>query len=154
MKIRLLTVGKPRDPAIDTLHERYADRIRRLGADYRADWVPDTPIGKQYSDAHVREREAAALRRALGPGERLVALDPSGRLVDTEKLARRLERWSTGAVTFAVGGPLGLEPAFRDSAEWTWSLSPLTFPHELVRVLVAEQVYRAMTLLRGIPYHK
>lgn len=154
MNVHLLSVGRPRNRQTAALHDRYADRIRRLGVDYGSRWVAEVKAGARYSDAHVREREATNLRRALGPGGVLVALDRAGRELDTRALANRIDRWATRRVTFAIGGPLGLDPAFRDSADWVWSLSRLTFPHELVRVLVAEQLYRALTILRGLPYHK
>jgi len=154
VNLRLLSVGRPRDPETGALHDRYAERIRRLGVDYRCSWVAEVRAGTRYSDAHVRQREAEGLRRALGPRAAVVAVDPRGREIDSRSLARRLERWATREATFVVGGPLGLDAELCDSAEWVWSLSRLTFPHELARVLVAEQLYRALTILRGIPYHK
>ena len=66
----------------------------------------------------------------------------------------RLERWATPRLTLVVGGPLGLHRKLLERADGRWSLSPLTFPHELVRGLVAEQLYRALTILRRVPYHK
>jgi 23S rRNA (pseudouridine1915-N3)-methyltransferase len=84
----------------------------------------------------------------------VVALDRSGALLDSEELARMLERWANPAATFLVGGPLGLHRTVFEGSDRVWSLSPLTFPHEIARALVAEQLYRAVTILRGVPYHK
>ena len=84
----------------------------------------------------------------------LIALDAAGRLFDSETLAEHIESWTTPAATLLIGGPLGLHSSIGEKAQLQWSLSPLTFPHELMRVLVAEQLYRALTILRGVPYHK
>jgi 23S rRNA (pseudouridine1915-N3)-methyltransferase len=154
MRVRVLSVGKPKDREIGRLHERYAERIVALGVDYASVWVKEERVEGRYSDAHVREREAEALLRAAEPRGRRVALDPTGELLTTPDLASRLQRFGQGPVTFFVGGPLGLDPGLLARVDVAWSLSPLTFPHELVRVLLAEQIYRAITLRRGIPYHK
>ncbi len=153
-RLRLLSVGRPGDPDAAALHDRYAERIRRLGVDYVAEWVRETRPGGRYSDAHVREREAAALRRKLPGKGAVVALDRSGADLDSETLAARLPAWSLPEATFVVGGPLGLDPALVRAADFAWSLSALTLPHELVRPVVAEALYRALTIRRGLPYHK
>lgn len=154
MKIRLLSVGRPRDATLITLHDRYADRVRRFGVRYESSWVPETRQGPRFSDEHVREREARAILESCGNTGTTVALNPVGKAMTSEALAERLETWSTPQLTLIIGGPLGLHGNVLKSADTRWSLSPLTFPHEIVRALVAEQVYRALTLLRNIPYHK
>jgi 23S rRNA (pseudouridine1915-N3)-methyltransferase len=156
VRIRLLSVGKPRDREPGILHDRYASRIEHLGVEYGADWVPEVTPGGRYSDAHVRQREAGSLRKRLAASERstVIALDRDGRMLGSRELAGRLERWATPRAAFVIGGPLGLDPEFAAQADARWSLSPLTFPHELARVIVAEQLYRALTLIRGVPYHK
>ena len=153
-KVRLLSVGRPRDKEAGTLHDRYARRIEQLGVRYESEWVGETKAGGRYSDEHVREREGAQLLDRLRRGETVVALDRGGQMVSSEDLARRLERWIGGGVTLLLGGPLGLHRNVIERAGWTWSLSSLTLPHELARVWVVEQVYRALTLSRGLPYHK
>ena len=84
-------------------------------------------------------------------GDRVV---PEGRSTATDAFAQRRKQWSEPLVAFVLGGPLGLDPAFRKAADATLSLSPMTLPHELARVVLAEQIYRAVTILRGVPYHK
>ena len=154
MRLRLLAVGRPRDASAVALHDDYAARLHRLGVHYRCDSVPAEREGGRFSDAHVREREAASLLTALDRKEKLIALDPGGTEWTTEELASRVESWGTPAGCLVVGGPLGLHPDFLARAAVRWSLSRLTFPHELVRVLVAEQLYRAVSMLRGLPYHR
>jgi 23S rRNA (pseudouridine1915-N3)-methyltransferase len=154
VKIRVVCVGKPKDATWGALHDEYARRIGRLGVGYESSWVREVRAGGKFSDDHVREREAASLVESLAPKSTIVALDPAGELFTSEALADRLERWATHDATFVIGGPLGLHPSFLERADARWALSPLTFPHEAVRVLVAEQLYRALTILRRVPYHK
>ncbi len=154
MRIRLLTVGKPKDRALDDLHDRYAERIRGLGASYEIAWVPEVRPGGRFSDEHVKERESRGLLHALETRGTVIALDRAGTLWSTEEVAARLERWVSPAATFVVGGPLGLHRSLLERATVAWSLSSLTFPHEMVRLLVAEQIYRTLSILRGVPYHK
>jgi 23S rRNA (pseudouridine1915-N3)-methyltransferase len=154
VKVVVLAVGRPRDPRLAALHDDWAGRLRALGVDYETGSVPETRAGGRYSDAHVRERETRALLEAArGPG-RVVALDPAGSALTSEEFARRLERWATPRVAFLVGGPLGLDAGALADVGFTLSLSTLTFPHELARAILAEQIYRATAILRGIPYHK
>jgi 23S rRNA (pseudouridine1915-N3)-methyltransferase len=154
VRLRLLTVGRPRDAAAAGLHDDYAARLVRLGVQYRSDSVPGERAGGRFSDAHVQEREARALLAALDRKEALIALDPGGSEWSSEELARLVEGWGTPAGCLVVGGPLGHHPDLLARAAVRWSLSRLTFPHELVRVLVAEQLYRAVAILRGLPYHR
>ena len=156
MKLRFLLVGKPRDAEAAILHDRYADRIRRLGVAYETIWVPEIRPGGRYSDAHVREREARLLRERLSePGRgKIIALDRRGLNLTSRGLAERLEAWASPMATFVIGGPLGLDDGFVADSDCHWSLSALTLPHELARVLAAEQLYRALTLIRRIPYHR
>lgn len=154
MKLRVVSVGKPRDPEACALHDRYAERIRRFGVNYETVWVPEVGGGGRYSEEHVRQRESALLLEKLTERGRVIALDRTGESIDSETLARRLEGWATPCASLVVGGPSGLHANMLARADSRWSLSRLTFPHELARVLVAEQLYRALTLLRGSPYHK
>jgi 23S rRNA (pseudouridine1915-N3)-methyltransferase len=152
--IVVIAVGRPDRGRFGDLFDEYAGRVRRFGASFEARYVPDVKPGGRFSDAHVRQREAAALREAIPSRSKVVALTPDGQAMKTETFARRLESWSVPAAAFVVGGPLGLDPAFVESANATISLSALTLPHELARVVLAEQIYRAVTILRGVPYHK
>ncbi len=154
MKIRLLCVGKPREPLFVRLHDRYAERLGPLGVRYSTDWVPDVKPGGRYSEEHALEREARLLLERVEDNQKIVVLHVEGQLLTSDELAERLEHWTSPRLTLIVGGPLGVHSSVLRRAERTWSLSPLTFPHELVRGIVAEQLYRAMTIRRGMPYHK
>jgi len=154
LRIRLLCVGKPREPLAAGLHDEYVQRLERLGIRYDAESVAEVKPGGRYSAEHVLEREARALLERVQAKETVVALNQRGDLISSRVLAERIERWATPGATLIVGGPTGLHASVMERADHTWSLSPLTFPHELVRALVAEQIYRAMTIRRGVPYHK
>ena len=154
MKIRLLCVGKPKDPLFSRLHDGYAERLAPLGLRYSTDWVRDVSPGGRYSEEHALEREARLLLERVEDNERIVVLHVEGRLLTSGELAERLEHLASPRLTLIVGGPLGVHSSVLRRAEHEWSLSPLTFPHELVRGIVAEQLYRAMTIRRGMPYHK
>lgn len=93
---------------------------------------------------------------AIPPKSLLIALDEQGELWDTQKLANHLQHWKMSGknIVFLIGGADGLDPALRQSVDHCWSLSRSTFPHQLVKVIVAEQLYRAHTLLSGHPYHR
>jgi len=157
MKIRLLSVGKPRDGEVNRLHDEYGSRLVRLGVGYESSHVAEVRQGTRFTDDHVRQREARSLLDRIErdrPTGTLIALDSTGDSFTSPQLAASVERWSLPVATFVVGGPLGLHGDLLERADRRWSLSRLTFPHEFVRVIVAEQLYRAVTILRRIPYHK
>lgn len=154
MKIVVAAVGRPRDLRLSALHDDWAERLRALGIGYEAVRVAETRAGSRYSDAHVRGRETRALLEAAKGQGRVIALDQAGFSLTSEELARRLERWATPRAVFLVGGPLGLDSPSLAGVDFTLSLSRMTFPHELARAILAEQLYRAAAILRGIPYHK
>jgi 23S rRNA (pseudouridine1915-N3)-methyltransferase len=103
-----------------------------------------------------REEEAGRLRAKIPAGSTVVALAREGQGWSSVDLARAVEQWRLDArpVALVIGGSRGLAPGLIAGAHARWSLGPLTLPHELARVVVAEQLYRAMTILRGEPYHK
>lgn len=134
--------------------------------DYRSRFPKDMPFelneipaGKRTKNADISrilEKEADLMLAACGHGHRIVTLDIPGKAYTTQDLAKQLERWKTDGrnVSLLIGGPEGLSPACTDAAEQSWSLSPLTLPHPLVRVIVAESLYRAWSLTTNHPYHR
>ena len=155
MRIWLLAVGR-RMPS--WVVEGYDEYTRRMPPHLRVELKEVEPASRrkpQSAESYMAE-EADRLRRALPPSVHQVALDARGRHHSTEELAKVMDRWQHlgSDVALIVGGPDGLAPdLLRESAE-RWSLSRLTLPHPLVRVVVAEQLYRAWTLLSGHPYHR
>lgn len=148
--IHILCVGKGgRDPAA-ALAERY---LKRLPVGVRLVEVSDR--GPADGDGR-RRREAEKLRARMPEGSLVIALDESGEVRDSRAFAAALAGWQeTGRpLTFLIGGAEGLDPALRAAADVRLSLSAMTWPHMLVRAMLAEQLYRAFSILRGHPYHR
>lgn len=155
MKVRLVAVGERMPDWVET---GYAEYARRLADDIRLELVeiPAQKRTKSSDLARLRETEGERMVAALKPGDRVIALDVRGRSLSTEALAEELRRTLPEGrdIALLVGGPEGLAECALARAAERWSLSALTLPHPLVRVLVAEQVYRGWSLLRGHPYHR
>lgn len=152
MLIRILAIGNRLD---DWLNRGFAAYRDRLPSRLRLELV-EIPLPARRDPAVAMRREAEQLLSRLAPGEYVVALDERGEPWSSTELADRLSRWEQdhGRVALLVGGPDGLDPSVRQRAGACWSLSRLTLPHGLVRVLLAEQVYRAWSILNGHPYHR
>ncbi|MDE1888592.1 MAG: 23S rRNA (pseudouridine(1915)-N(3))-methyltransferase RlmH [Gammaproteobacteria bacterium] len=155
MRIHLLAAGT-RQPA--WINAGYGEFAKRLPPEctLRLHEIPLSTARKGHDVARAIGDEGRKMLAAVPDGVRVVALDVNGRSFSSEALARQLGRWLQGGRDLAlmIGGPDGLAPDCLARAELKWSLSPLTLPHGLVRVLVAEQLYRAWTILKGHPYHR
>jgi 23S rRNA (pseudouridine1915-N3)-methyltransferase len=143
------------------VQEGYAEYAKRLPREIALELL-ELPLGQrgQKNSAALvekaRQKEGEAMLAALSPREHVVALDVQGKAWSTEQLSAQLADWQMLGenLSLLIGGPDGLAPECLARAQQRWSLSPLTLPHPLVRVLLAEQLYRAWTLLAGHPYHK
>lgn len=155
MRIYLVAVGG-RMPS--WVNEACSDYFSRLPSECELVLreIPAARRGKNADLARIARDEGERMLSAVPKGCFVVALDERGRTFTTAELTQCLDDWmhSGRDTVLLVGGPEGLSDACRDRADLVWSLSPLTFPHPLVRVIVAEQVYRAWSLLRGRPYHR
>ena len=154
MRMRLLAAGT-RMP--DWVNAGFLDYAGRLRGDYRLE-LTEIPLGERGSGDVRRAVDAEGKRMLAAAGERchLVALQVGGQPFTTEQLARWLETRAreADAPVFCIGGPDGLAPEVDARARLRWSLSPLTLPHGLARVVVAEALYRAVSLIKGLPYHR
>lgn len=153
MKIEIVAVDRLRAPWAREAVDEYLGRVRRYCAAERRD------VKRAGEDAAAVGREGERLLKlaAPGPGDRLVALDPAGIPLDSAEWAQLLGEYAsegTGRVVFVVGGAGGLSEAVRQAAARVVGLGPQTVSHELAQVILAEQLYRAWTILRGEPYHK
>lgn len=155
MRIHLVAAGT-RMPAWVT--QGFQDYARRLPHECSLSLVeiPLAARGRNSNPEQLRAEEGRRMLAALPRDALVIALDVKGQTWSTGQLADRLQQWlpSGRDVALLVGGPDGLSQDCLQRAEYSWSLSPLTFPHALVRVLVAEQIYRAWTITRGHPYHR
>lgn len=155
MKIRLLVIGtRPEDWVRDAVSLYLA----RLPAHLKPELV-EMPLSLRSSGgdpAMARAKEGQRILQRIKPGDFVVALDERGRGWSSVELARELGRWQSHqpSVALVIGGPEGLAAEVTARANQVWSLSALTFPHGLARVIVIEQLYRAWTILQGHPYHK
>ncbi|MET1078701.1 MAG: 23S rRNA (pseudouridine(1915)-N(3))-methyltransferase RlmH [Pseudomonas sp.] len=155
MRLRLIAVGSRMPRWVEEGWQEYA---KRLPAELPLDLVEIGlhTRGKNADVARLIRQEGEAMLGKVQAGEKIVTLEVEGRPWSTEQLARELEKWRLEArtVNLMVGGPEGLAPEVTARSEQRWSLSPLTLPHPLVRILIGEQIYRAWTVLSGHPYHK
>ncbi|RMD63900.1 MAG: 23S rRNA (pseudouridine(1915)-N(3))-methyltransferase RlmH [Alphaproteobacteria bacterium] len=155
MRITLAAVGRLKSGPMRALYDDYAGRLRRgpLGP-LRLKEI-EAPRGAGVQE--LKRREGALVLAAVPAGARLIALDEAGTSLTSREFAALLGRWrdeGVGEVAFAVGGAEGLDEAVHAAAAMTLSFGPLTWPHLLVRVLLAEQLYRAQSILTGHPYHR
>jgi 23S rRNA (pseudouridine1915-N3)-methyltransferase len=152
MRITILAVGRLR-PYYREACDDYAGRLKRYA---RIEEVEVREAARAPSPAAQRAEEATRLSARLPSDCVLVGLARGGAAWSSEELAARLATWRDASrpVALAIGGSHGLDDAFLARAAARWSLGPLTLPHELARVIVLEQAYRAFTILRGEPYHK
>lgn len=155
MRILVLTIGQRVPGWVDQGFDDYARRMpRECRVELQALATPGR--GRRQPPDACRAREAELLLSRVPPRARVLALDEAGEAWSTRQLSTRLQSWLGDGrdVALLVGGPDGLDGRCLQAAEAVWSLSMLTFPHALVRVLLAEQIYRAWSLGRGHPYHR
>ncbi len=155
MRIHLLSVGRRMPGWVNDAYDEYAKRMPpecRL----KLHEIASGRRGKGRDPRRAMADEGKAMLKALPDGCRVIALDVTGRAWSTEDLSRQMRGWMGEGrdPALLVGGPDGLAEACLERAEQCWSLSLLTFPHPLVRVILAEQLYRAWSLLEGHPYHR
>ncbi|NHN39704.1 23S rRNA (pseudouridine(1915)-N(3))-methyltransferase RlmH [Pseudomaricurvus alcaniphilus] len=155
MRIKIIAIGA-RMPA--WVEAGYAEYSKRLPREFSVELqeLPLGPRGKSSSTDKAIAREGEQMLAAIPKGDLIIALDVLGRPWSTEKLAANFANWSMSHSNYSIliGGPDGLAPACLARADAKWSLSALTLPHPLVRIVLIEQLYRAWSILNNHPYHK
>ena len=131
---------------------------KRMPREWKLEWR-EIPLARRGKDANAQQlcaREGEQILKAVPAGDRVIALDVRGKRLSTEQLAEQLKDWQMSGDSYSllIGGPDGLSPACLERADKRWSLSDLTLPHPLVRILLAEQLYRAWTITVNHPYHR
>lgn len=158
MRIAIAAVGRMKSGPERELVSRYLDRASASGRPLALTGFDVIELGESRagSAAARKSEEARALRAALPEGA-VVALDERGKSMGSDAFARQLEKWRDAgrpAVSFIIGGADGIDPELVASADLALSFSPMVWPHQLVRIMLAEQLYRAITILTGHPYHR
>lgn len=153
-QITIAAVGRIKKSPLRTAQEDYLKRLKRYSTVSLSE-VKDA-VGRGFPNSVAMQREGDALLKATTKARRRIILTPDGRNVSSKEFARSLQRQIElyGQLAFLLGGPLGFSPEVKEAADDRLSLSSLTFPHELARIMFLEQLYRAFTILRGEPYHK
>lgn len=154
MNLRLIAAGTKMPSWVE---DGYNDYAKRLVQDYKLELI-EIPLGQRSGGDTVRAtaKEGERMLAAMTQNPYVVALQVGGKPLSTEQLAQFLQVRARDArpLVFCIGGPEGLAPEVDARAEFRWSLSPLTLPHALVRVIVAEALYRAVMVIKGHPYHR
>lgn len=155
MRLQLVAVGNKMPAWVSTGYQEYA---RRLPPDMPLQLAEITPgkRTKKANIARITELEGEQMLSQVAKGSRIVTLEVDGKPWTTEKLAQRMQHWQLDGrdVSFLIGGPEGLSTACQQASEEKWSLSALTLPHPMVRIIVAEALFRAWSLNNNHPYHR
>lgn len=155
MHIRLLAVGDRQPSWVDEAFAIYTERFPREWK-FRLDVIPAVRRNKNDKSRQAMEAEGELILARLNAGEQLALLDERGKQLTSKGLAGKLSDWQGDGrdLCFVIGGPDGVSDSVRQRADMTWSLSQLTLPHGMARVLFSEQLYRAHSLQTGHPYHR
>lgn len=159
MKITVHAVGRMKAGPEKQLADRYFERLSRSGPAVGLEFggVAETAEGRARTAGERRREEGQKLQALLQPGTALLLLDERGKALSSEDFAGRIGLWRDGgrkALVVAIGGADGHDRSLRDQAELVLSFGAATWPHQLVRVMLGEQLYRAATILSGHPYHR
>ena len=152
MKIILVSIGKQQEASTKEAVQDFSQRITRY---FPSEWKLITP-SKATDPAQIKKQEAQLLLQLIQPDDYLVLLDERGKNISSPELAQLIQdraNESKKQLVFLIGGAYGVDPVIQQRANFTWSLSRLVFPHQLVRLILAEQIYRACSILRNEKYH-
>lgn len=155
MKLHLLAVGQKMPGWVSDGFQTYAKRLPRECALHLSEIAPATRTKNGHAKQWQQE-EGQRLLKQIPADHQVIALEVTGKSWSTENLAEEMQQWQADGrdISLLIGGPDGLSPACLARADKKWSLSPLTLPHPLVRIVVAEQLYRAWSLINNHPYHR
>lgn len=154
-KLKLITVGDNMPNWVETA---YTDYAKRLPNEFNLELI-EIKAEKRSKNSdlpRLLHKEGEKMLAAISSHDKVIALDEQGKCWNTIQLSEQLQTWHEEnlSISFLIGGADGLAPACKQRATFTWSLSALTFPHPMVRIIVAEQIYRAWTILTHHPYHR
>lgn len=159
MKITIITVGKLKEKY---LKQGIAEYLKRLGAYAKCEIieVPDEKAPETMSDAEgeiVKQKEGERILSHINQDTYVITLEINGKMLTSEQLASKMDELMTygkSKIAFVIGGSLGLSEQVRERSDFALSFSKMTFPHQLIRLVLVEQVYRGFRIIKGEPYHK
>ncbi|MEH6658352.1 23S rRNA (pseudouridine(1915)-N(3))-methyltransferase RlmH [Leeuwenhoekiella marinoflava] len=155
MNIKLLCIGKTDDRNLDELIAIYTKRLK-FYVNFDLEVIPDLKKTKNLSEDQQKEKEGELILSKLSAQDQLIVLDEKGKDLTSEKFADYLQKKMNSGIktlVFVIGGPYGFSPEVYAKAQGKISLSKMTFSHQMIRLFMTEQVYRAFTILRNEPYH-
>lgn len=155
MTIKLLAIGKTDSKPLQKLISEYENRLKHY-VRFELETIPDMKNVKNLSEVLQQEKEGEQILKKLGPTDILVLLDENGKQFSSIDFSKYLQKKMNSGIkqlVFAIGGPYGFSDAIYQRAQGKISLSKMTFSHQMVRLFVVEQVYRAFTILKNEPYH-
>ena len=155
MKITLILIGKTEEAFVEQGFNLYLSRLRHY-ITIKVVVIPALKVASHLSPQQVKEREAVLILKQLSPGSTLAVLDEKGTELRSVEFSAQLQKWMNSGIkelVFLVGGAFGIADEVKKRAAFQLSLSQLTFTHQLIRLIFAEQLYRAFTIIRNEPYH-
>ena len=155
MKIKLLAIGKTDDKNLQTLIERYQDRLKHY-INFQLEVIPDIKNVKNLSEMQQKEKEGELILKKLAATDQLILLDEKGKEFRSIEFSSFLQKKMNAGIkqmVIVIGGPYGFSEAVYKKAQGKISLSKMTFSHQMIRLFVVEQLYRAYTILKNEPYH-
>lgn len=154
MQIDLIVVGKLKEKSMQQMCDEY---IKRLGSYCKLNVIELKDESNNLDEKLVMAREAQAIDKVLDPKSYIIIMDIDGKQMDSEAFSRKIDEITTyesSKITFIIGGSLGIDPKLKAQANMRMSFSKMTFPHQLFRVMLLEQIYRQFRIIKNEPYHK
>lgn len=155
MRIKCIAVGKNMPEWVNAAVAEYAKRLQHEWP-FEIIEIPNVKRSKNHTPEQDMAKEAMAITQHIQPRDTVIVTAVNGKSLSTEAFAAQCANWDASGqpLSIIIGGPDGIAPSLFQHADFTWSLSPLTLPHPIVRILIAEQLYRASSVLKGHPYHR
>jgi len=155
MKIKLLAIGKTDDKNLQILIQNYEKRLKHY-IKFELEIIPDLKNVKNLSESEQKEKEGALILKRINPTDQLVLLDEKGEMNTSKEFSKFMQKKMNSGIkqmVLVIGGPYGFSEAVYKKSQGKISLSKMTFSHQMIRLFVVEQIYRAFTILRNEPYH-
>jgi 23S rRNA (pseudouridine1915-N3)-methyltransferase len=156
MNIKLTVIGKTEEKYLIEAVENYIKRLKHY-VNFEIIYLPDIKVAKSLSSSEIKEKEADILLKQISKYDKNILFDEKGKLFSSKEFATHLQKQMNQGIknlNFIVGGAYGFSPRIYQEVQEKISISPMTFSHQMIRLLIVEQIYRANTILNNEPYHK